>query len=186
MTASDIRTYHISPWRRGLLGCIVGPIILALLIGGGLFFDSPDGKAMLVTALLIILIMLPFQLILNWTRLELSEKSVRLRQVGYTLETPWSNVAEIRLGRGREGFVTSEPIPGKGAARLARFSGLRVRGGARLYDEEQRALLAEHRLIPIEAFAWHLRRGTLRTDIARCGPRLRKYLDMLDKKGQAS
>ena len=161
-----------------MLWWLMGPIILALVIGGVLF-GSAEGKAMLASAGLVFLIMLPFQFILGWTRLEFSPKGVRLRQIGYTLEAPWPEVNGLRLVRGSEGFITNTPIAGKGAARLASLRGIGIRG-APFYDAEQQALLAERRLIPIEAFGWYLRRGTLRTDITRFAPHLKAALDALD------
>lgn len=64
------------------------------------------------------------------------------------------------------------PLEGAGPERLA---ALRHVGafGAPLYDDEQNALLREQRFIPIEAFAWHLRRGTLAQDVARLAPHVR-------------
>jgi hypothetical protein len=61
---------------------------------------------------------------------------------------------------------------GKGVARLARlrFSSMR---GVPLYDAAQQELLGQGRLIPIEAFAWHLRKGRpLGADIAGFAPHL--------------
>jgi len=39
-----------------------------------------------------------------------------------------------------------------------------------IYNKEQQAVMAGRRWIPIEAFAWHLRRGRLREDLARLAP----------------
>ena len=126
---------------------------------------------MLTTAGLLILIWLPFQIILQRTRLELSFEGVCLWQTGYKLEAPWTDVARVRLDRGCEGFITSVPMTGKGADRLARFRGVSMRyATVQAYDDEQRALLAERRLIPIEAFAWYLRRGMMRADIEKFAP----------------
>jgi hypothetical protein len=182
VTASDIRVYHVSPWRRWLLWYVIAPIILALAIGGA-GANSAEGRALLMTAGIVVLIVFPFQLIIDWTRLELSPKRVRLRQFGYTLEAIWPEVTGLRLMRGSEGLITKTPLAGKGAMRLAAVRGFGMRG-ASLYDAEQQALLAERRLIPIEAFGWHLRRGTLRADITRFAPHLKELLDNLDAPDQ--
>jgi hypothetical protein len=58
-----------------------------------------------------------------------------------------------------------------GARRLATAS-TGPFSGVTLYDAHQRALLAEHRFIPIEAFAYFLEQGDLREAIARHAPGL--------------
>jgi hypothetical protein len=167
---SRVRTYHVSPLRRWLLWIAIGPI-LAVLLALGLTGDAADRPAFLATAGLVFLILLPFHLIVGSTRLVLSETGVRLRQAGYRLEAGWADIEDLDLTPRREGFVTHEPMAGKGAARLARF---RV---SPLYDAEQQRLIAERRLIPIDAFAWHLRRGAMREDIERFAPHLAKAVD---------
>jgi hypothetical protein len=78
----------------------------------------------------------------------------------------------LSLRRGREGFIVRTPLEGAGAARFAALRGLGA-FGAPLYDEEQRGLLGERRFIPIEAFAWHARHGTLAREVARLAPHVR-------------
>jgi hypothetical protein len=167
---SRVRTYHVSPLRRWLLWLVMGPI-LAFLLALGLTGGASDRPAFLATAGLVFLILLPFHLIVGRTRLVLSEAGVRLRQAGYQLEAGWADIEDLDLTPHRESFVTREPMAGKGAVRLARF---RV---SPLYDAEQQRLLAERRLIPIEAFAWHLRRGAMRADIEHLAPRLARAFD---------
>ena len=146
--------------------------MLLVFILAAIFVPALDGRVLLTTAGLMFLVVMPFDWIARWTRLELSPAGVRVRQCGYTLETSWTNVVELRLGHGREGFVTKEPMTGKGPAVLAWFRGLGV-GRTRFYDDEQRVLLGQRRFIPIEAFAWYLRRGKLAADIERFAPHLR-------------
>ncbi|HEV2747584.1 MAG TPA: hypothetical protein VGW34_09840 [Allosphingosinicella sp.] len=126
---------------------------------------------MFMAAALLFLIVLPFQIIIDRTRLELSPQGARLRQAGYELAAKWSDIADIRLQRGREGLITAQPMRNGGAARLALFRGVGI-PLIPLYDADQRQLLAERRLIPIEAFAWHLRHGALADDIAGFAPHL--------------
>jgi hypothetical protein len=44
--------------------------------------------------------------------------------------------------------------------------------GVQFYSSEQIQLLVEHRLIPIEAFAYWLKKGQLRDDLIRRAPAL--------------
>lgn len=166
------RTYFVSPLRRWLLGLVLGPIVAFLLVLG-VSSEAADRPAFLITAGLVFLIGLPFHLIVARTRLVLSSTGVQLRQTGYALAADWGDIEHLDLTPGREGLVTRAPMAGKGAARLARFR-FAGAGGAQLYDDEQQRLLAERRLIPIEAFAWHLRHGALGEDIARFAPHLAK------------
>ena len=85
------------------------------------------------------------------------------------LAAPWIDVAGLRLDPRHEGFVTLHPIGGSGAANLAAVRDLGWYYNS-IYNEEQQAVMAERRWIPIEAFAWHLRRGRLREDLARLAP----------------
>lgn len=172
-----VRTYHVSPRRRWLIWYVLGPIILGLLIAG-LAEGGDEGRALLITAGLVFVIGLPFQLIVDRARLELSPAGVRLRQAGYELRATWDDIADIRLDWGREGFVTREPMTCKGAARLAAFRFVGI-PAAPFYDEEQRQLLAQRRFIPFEAFAWHLRRGAMAAEIARFAPQLAPVLRAL-------
>ena len=166
---TEVRTYHVGPWRRWLLWFVLGPIIAGLLLLGAAG-GWEEGRPFILTAGLVFLIGLPFQLIVDRARVELSPDGVCLRQTGYTLKAEWSDIVDLSLERGRQGFITREPMDGSGAARLANFRHVGL-PGAPLYDEEQRRLLAERRFIPIEAFAWHLRRG-MAEDIVRFAPHL--------------
>lgn len=165
-----MRVYHVSPLRRWLLWILIGPM-LALLVGLALASDAGERASLLATTALVFLIVLPFHFIVGRTRLALSDRGVSLKQTGYALSARWDEIEALDLTPRREGFITRGPISGPGAARLAgfRFAGT---PGAPLYDEVQQGLLAERRLIPIEAFAWHLRRGRMRDDIARFAPHL--------------
>lgn len=162
--------YHVSPLRRWLLWILIGPM-LALLLALALTSDADERSSLLATTALVFLIILPFHFIVGWTRLTLSERGVSLRQTGYALAAGWDEIEALDLTPRREGFVTRAPMTSAGAVRLAgfRFAGM---PGAPLYDEVQQGLLAERRLIPIEAFAWHLRCGRMRGDIARFAPHL--------------
>jgi hypothetical protein len=52
---------------------------------------------------------------------------------------------------------------------MSAFSGRRIQY-MRIYDDLQSRLLSERRFIPIEAFAYWLKHGQLRDDLARHAP----------------
>lgn len=180
-SGSDVRVYHVNPWRQYRVWLIFGPLILFIL-GVCLFAPAYDADAKLLLLLYaggFFLIPLSVTLLTRRTRLELTAHGLRLRQTGYTLETSWSNVIGLRLDSGREGFITAAAIESPRAARLASAREVKI-AGLPIYDREQQTLLAEHRFIPFEAFAWHLRHGSLRSDIATLAPHLKAALDELD------
>lgn len=153
-----LRTYGISPRRRNLMIGLWLILTLPLAIPG-VWLPEP---ALLVSALLITAIMLPiFLLSIRAARLILSDDGIELRQLGLRVATSWDNVAGVRMVRGREGIVLHRPLEGKGAERMAASAGIRFRG-ASFYDSEQQQLIAEHRFMPIEAFAHWLEHGDLR------------------------
>ncbi|HEX8442649.1 MAG TPA: hypothetical protein VF631_03265 [Allosphingosinicella sp.] len=173
---TGVRTYRVSPWRRWALWYVLGPIIVGLM---WLRADSGpiEGRAFLITAALVGCIGLACQVIfVDRATLQLSPDGACLRQTGYTLSAQWSDIVDIRLEPGREGFVTRNPMDGRGAGLLASLRGVAVPMGPSLYDAAQQELLAERRFIPIEAFAWHLRHGQMRQDIVHCAPRLAHLL----------
>jgi hypothetical protein len=175
-TTRTVRTYHISPRRRWLLWYILGPIIVSL-IWLGTEGDPTESRAFLITAALAGCIGILLQLVVvDRATLQLSPRGVRLRQAGYTLSTPWSTIVDFRLQSGREGFITREPLYGRGPGVLGYFRGVAVPTGLPMYDAEQQQLLSERRFIPIEAFAWHLRQGHMLEDIVRNAPHLAHLL----------
>ena len=159
------RVYHISPGRRIFGAFCYGPCIaggLALAI----FLPPADRAFGCGLGGFMALVGVGLYWLIDRTRLEISSAGVRLRQLGFTIETPWTNVEQIRIVRGQEAFVTAAPVEGKGAARLAAM------GGSPIYDSTALALIAQRRLIPIEAFAWHLRREPFAGDLKRFAPHL--------------
>lgn len=157
--------YRISPLRRALLWLCLGPLALiglALWIFGG---GSDRTAGMVVFGLMVVLLAL-WQWFITRTRIELTDKGVRLYQFAMYMETTWSNIESISTERGHEGFITKSALASKGAGRL---SGLRDTGP---YHEDQREFMRQRRWIPIEPFGWYLRRGSLAKDIARLAPHL--------------
>ena len=164
------RVYHVSPMRYYMPWFIFGPMILLFLL---LVFDPKNSAAGILLALIFFICALGTQWLIGRARLEVSEAGIRLIQVGYTLETSWANITHLRMDRGREGFITREPMQGKGVKRLASVSSFGL-DGASLYDSQQRSLLEGHRLIPIEAFVWHIKHGALGADLERFAPHLKQ------------
>jgi hypothetical protein len=110
----------------------------------------------------------------RFTRLELSAECVKLRQIGYTLETGWDNVASLYDVRGAEGIVLHRPMPSRGASVLRGFRNLGTGAGVSFYNVEQVRLLAERRFIPIDAFAYWLKHGRLREELKGSGSHFRE------------
>lgn len=131
-----------------------------------------DKEALWLIAGIFGFVALCVSLLIRRARLELSENGVRLRQSGYTLESAWPNLSEIILTRGAESFITRDPMTGKASERFATAAALgRLLVG--FYDSRQLELIARHRLIPIEAFGWHLRNGRrLRSALIHFAPQL--------------
>ena len=103
------------------------------------------------------------------TRLVLSDDGIQLHQFGFTLETAWDNIESLYNVPGQEGLVLHRPMEGRGASRLAALRNTHVQG-ARMYSEEQIQLIGEQRFIPLSPFAYWLKKGQLRDDLARRAP----------------
>lgn len=162
------RTYGISPRRRNVMIGLWLIMTLPLAIPG-MVLGEPG---LLVSAVLITAIMVPiFTLAIRAARLHLTDAGIELHQLGMRVATTWDNVAGMRTVRGREGIVLHRPLEGKGAERMAATASVRFKG-ASFYDEEQQQLIAEHRFLPIEAFAYWLEHGDLRAVLAERVPAL--------------
>ncbi len=163
---SPEQCYRLRGWRRWLMRWLFGPV----LVTGLLLARSPEADAAIAGS---VLALVGGTLLAGWewlgrrTSLEVTATGLRLRQVGCALDTPWCNVIGFHARRGNEGFVLAEPLRTPGARRLAFCSGL-----AGLHDGTQADRIAECRFIPIEAFAWHLRKGTLVADVSALAPHL--------------
>ena len=164
------RVFLVAGWRRWLM-----PVVFGTMAAGGLLLmlvDEPGTRgAGVVVAALMLLAAAFGEWLIRFTRLALSAEGIELRQLGYRLQTPWSNVAGFHGRYGRQGFVLHAPLTGKGPDKLAFASALRI-NGTPMYDDTQRSLLAQRRFIPIEAFAAHLRSGTLVEAVRRHAPAL--------------
>lgn len=173
------RTYHVSPWRSMWGWVLFLPFSMACAIGA-LFADKPDDRAGLwIGALAFALVIAGLMTMIRRARLEIRRDGLTLRQIGFRLEAPWTDVIAFHANRGHEGFITSKPVGGRGANTLAAAASLDSYG---IYDSDQMNLLDEHRLIPIEAFAWHLRHGPMRAQIIEYAPHLAKDLAHADDK----
>lgn len=168
--------YHVGPWRRWMFAWIFGPVLLGTL-AAWIFVPGDTGAVAGQVFLILLAFSLGGQWLIDRAQLEISPGGVVLRQTGYRLESPWTNIVEMRVDRGLEAFITREPAGGKGHALLAASAGT---GALPIYDQRHLTLLNEHRLIPFEAFAWHLRRGEMRAQIESYAPHLRAALATLD------
>jgi len=167
------RVYRLSPRRRALLYGSWALFGLPLLIGGIVTGE----QGLLFAGFLVSAIMLPLMMWVDLSaKLIVSAEGIETRQVGARLQSSWANVAGLRLVPGSEGFVLRAPMSGRGAQRFAGAAHVRIRGAA-LYDESRLQLIDELRFIPIEAFAYWLKRGDLREILARVAPDLATRTD---------
>lgn len=176
--ANERLVFHISPWRLWLPWMIFAPLIILFLALAWVIPAAKQGEkeALMLIAGLFGLIAACIWLLIRRARLEITTQGVRLRQTGFTLESAWSEVSELILIPGEESFITKEAMTGKGCARLAAAAELgRLVSG--FYSKDRLELIAQYRLIPIEAFSWHLRKGQrLQNAIARFAPQLQAEL----------
>ena len=170
-TDGDILVYHVGgPLRRYMAWVICGPFAAAMVIAGAAS-KAGDQAAAWILAVFLLFVGMGIHLLVSSARLEVSAVGVKLRQIGYTLETVWTNVEMLRMDKGHEAFVTREPMKSRGAARLSSMRGVAFGiGRMPIYDGTARELLYQQRYIPIEAFAWHVRHGTLGDDLNRLAP----------------
>jgi hypothetical protein len=166
--------YHISPLRLWL---VPGMLIIIALFFLALPYiepkpDAPDsGNLIIYMGIFFFVFAGVMYLIMRYTRLELSADGIKLYQFGYKLETDWDNVAHLYDESGVEGLVLHRPMDCQGARTLNNFRNTKIKG-VQFYSSEQIQLLVEHRLIPIEAFAYWLKKGQLRDDLIRRAPAL--------------
>ncbi len=147
-------------------------IALPMFIGG-----IVSGEAgLFVAAMMMSLIYAPLVYgVCVYTRLIISPEGVDLRQMGFRLQSSWDNIEALDRTPGQEGFVLREPMEGKGAVRLANTSGVRiVVSGAAMpaYTGGRQDLVAQLRFIPIEPFAYWMKKGDLGDVISHFAPRL--------------
>lgn len=140
-----------------------------LLAIGGLQHDP----AAVATGIMVTAIFAPLILVLAWwyPRLVITPDTIERHNVGYTLRTPWGNVARIRLARGSEGLILRGPMEERGAYRFAKAATFRFGiETASLYDRDVLELIRQRRFIPLEAFYYWFKHGMLRYEIERYAP----------------
>ena len=171
VAAQAATVYRISPLRFWLPTGFFIALGALLLVSAGFSSAEPDSqRAFFLTGLFLFGCAGVLYVLLRYSRLELSERGVKVYQIGYTLETAWDNVAALYDVAGAEGLVLHQPMQCRGASVLRAFRKTGARAGLRLYNDEQVLLLAERRFIPIEAFAYWLKHGRLRDDVVRHAP----------------
>jgi hypothetical protein len=166
--AGEIISYRISPLRRSVLWMVMGPFLVMGVVM--CFFPDTQLAGIILTVIISIFLGL-WRWLVNYTRLELSPKGIFLRQFGWHLESPWEKIDHFRMDRGREGFVTIEPMQGKGARRLASVSGFGYYGTS-MYSDEQRYWIESGQWIPVEPFMYAFRKGRMKAEIERFAPGL--------------
>lgn len=172
---SPEQCYRVHGWRRWLMWWMFGPLLLVgLLLACSAGADADGGADGGAGAAGAVLMLVAATALAGWewlwrrTTLELSATGLRLRQVGFTLEAAWSDVAGFHAECQHEGFVLAQPLRTASARRLGFFSGFTGLHAGDAADD----WLADGRFIPIDAFAWHLRRGTLVADVSALAPHL--------------
>jgi hypothetical protein len=161
--------YRISPLRLWLPpGIIMSFGILALALA---IFDSshPDTKLHTYFGLGLLAFALGMYLLIRHTRLVLSADGIKLHQFGWKLDTEWDNIAHLYDEPGAEGLVLHRPMSCQGAFKLAALRTTQIKG-ARMYSAEEIQFIGEHRFIPLTSFAYWIKKGQLRDDLARRAP----------------
>lgn len=168
--ATNVRIHRMSWLRRSLMWWCLGPFVLIGLMV--LVFGEPGSRG---AGGVIIAMMLPWLVWWHWwsgrIQLRVTRDGLTLSEGRRTMEATWSNIERIRVDKGRESIVLKEPVHGKAAERLASLRGFMM-SGQPMYDEEQRLLMADHRIIPIQAFAYLMRNGTLQRSMEPFAPAL--------------
>ncbi len=171
--------YHVSPWRQLVPWILFMPLAVPLAITALLVDAASDRAGLWFLSIAFTTVTLGIFWMIRRARLDIGPDGVVLRQIGFRFESPWSNIVAMRVDRGHESFVTAAPVAGKGASTVAAAASIAPYA---MYDAAQQSLLDEHRLIPIEAFAWHLRNAMMAREIRRFAPHLASDLAQLDAK----
>jgi hypothetical protein len=162
------KVYHISPQRVWLIpGIITGFGIFMLTLA---IFDSSGDNTNLYFGLIVLAFALGMYLLLRHSRLELSADGIKLHQTGYKLETEWDNIAQLYNEPGAEGLILHRPMECRGAFELAKLCNTRFQGN--MFNAEQLQFIREQRFIPIYPFAYWLKKGQLRDDLAQRAPQM--------------
>ena len=168
--------YHISPLRLWLApGIIMSFGILALALA---IFDSsnPDTKLHTYFGLGLLAFALGMYLLIRHTRLVLSANGIKLQQFGWKLDTEWDNIAHLYDEPGAEGLVLHRPMTCRGAFKLAALRNTQIEGASMynaeqiMYNAEQIQFIGEGRFIPLSPFAYWIKKGQLRDDLAQRAP----------------
>jgi hypothetical protein len=164
-----LKAYRLSPRRQAILAAIGILIVLPLV----LFGDLEKNPAAVAAGTTVWAVFFAVFVVAGWwyPRLILGQHTVERKNIGYTLKTHWGNIGGIRLEPGSEGFILRYPMEDRGAYRFAIAAKARFgNGGIRPYNRDVLALIGERRFLPIEAFAYWLRHGSLRREIERRAP----------------
>jgi hypothetical protein len=171
MRTEGTRVYHLSPSRLWLIPGMWAAIVLPLLWLCAQAQTPGEAVPFSAGAAMVTVVFGLAQVVAWRSRLELSPSSIVHHQFGYTIRSPWDNVVAVIDGGGAKHLVLGRPGTRSALLRLlAPIGAAIVPGGDELYGDVQ--LLAEGRLITLEPFMAHWRRGPLREDLRRFAPHL--------------
>jgi hypothetical protein len=137
--------------------------VLALLLIG---FSLASFPPLAVTGGVMLLFALGFYYLSRRPHLDLSQEGIGLYQNGFRLETGWDNVESLSVPNA--GFVLRQPLATNSANRLRRFRNTGI--GAPMYSPQQVALIEQNRFIPLEPWAYLLKKDSFREELARYAP----------------
>jgi len=170
---TDRKVYRVSPLRLWTVPIIF--IVIAVFMLTVARSNAPTASTSMASVGIGVFFLI-FAGVIYWiiarTRLVLETDVVRLHQFGYVLETEWTNVSCLYDEAGAEGLILNRAMECPGARTLAANRHAESQPGVSFYGEEQIQLIAQHRLLPVAAFAYWMNRG-LRDDLARRVPGLK-------------
>jgi hypothetical protein len=176
--SSQRSVYHVSPLRLWTVPIIFVAIAAFMLTLAGTNGGTPTTRTIaLGMGIFFLLFGAVMYFIVRRTRLVLTAEGVRLHQLGYVLEAEWSNVVCLYDFSHAEGLVLQEPMASHGARTLAANRYAQSQPGVSFYSDEQIQLIAQHRFIPIEAFAYWMEKG-LRDELTRRAQSLRNCSEL--------
>ena len=145
--------------------------LLALPLAGDPAPSREDARALLLTALIVTVLLVPAFYLMWQSRLVLTETHITHYQFGYTVRSSWTNAQELCLTPGVEALILREPGT---RSRLLRLSVRLLQGALPVFAGSfgDPDTLAEGRLIFLAPFMRHWRHGDLRRDFERWAPHL--------------
>ena len=107
MTFEQPRVYHVSIWRYLILWWVLGPFLL-LGLSLALFGDANAQVAGVVLVVIMTLSQAAWHWLTRQSRLEITARGVTVRELGAHVALEWSDIVDMRVDRGHEGFITAQ------------------------------------------------------------------------------